>query len=51
MSESKAVLRAPCSFEVKLKVVMDCVTSLNDLGKYNNRALCWVSVHEGLAGN
>ncbi|XP_065356129.1 uncharacterized protein LOC135950520 [Calliphora vicina] len=49
--DSQAALRALSSYEVRSGVVMDCWTSLNELGAYNELTLCWVPGHEGHAGN
>ncbi|XP_065356399.1 uncharacterized protein LOC135950799 [Calliphora vicina] len=51
MSDSQAALRALSSYEVRSGVVMDCLTSLNELGTHNELILCWVPGHEGHAGN
>ncbi|XP_065363259.1 uncharacterized protein LOC135956640 [Calliphora vicina] len=51
MSDSQAALRALSSYEVRSGVVMDCWTSLNELGTHNELTLCWVPSHEGHAGN
>lgn len=42
ISDDQVVLTALSSYEWKSKVIMDCFTTPNTLGKYNNLTLNWL---------
>ena len=50
-SDSQAALQALSSRWIKSKVVRECVTALNELGRFTSLRLRWVKAHIGIPGN
>uniref|UniRef100_T1H0N6 RNase H type-1 domain-containing protein n=1 Tax=Megaselia scalaris TaxID=36166 RepID=T1H0N6_MEGSC len=50
-TDRKAAINAISSWVIKLKLVLDCVKMLNNLGNCNKVFLIWVPSHSNLEGN
>ena len=50
-SDSQAALKALESTQVNSKLVWDCVSALNELGRHKKVTLAWVPGHKGHQGN